>query len=129
MVCAAGLWWEGAPGFALRHVLATTPEGSPWQAVGGQGRARDSDSEDDGGADAYSEEDEAWVEEHVTAEDEAALAAFLNPGAAGQQQRTLSDIIMSKIRERQATGGLVFTAQCALKLEPLQECPSALSAL
>ncbi|KAK9840658.1 hypothetical protein WJX81_007722 [Elliptochloris bilobata] len=67
---------------------------------------RDSDSDSDPGEDVHSEVDEAWVEEHVSAEDEAALAAFLYPDAASQQQRTLNDIIMSKIRERQATGGL-----------------------
>ena len=55
----------------------------------------------------------------MSAEDEAALAAFLNPGAAGQQQRTLSDIILTKIRERQTTSGLASAAECALKLEPL----------
>ena len=97
-----------------------------WQAVGGQGQARDSDSDSSRSVDAYGEEDEAWVEEHVSAEDEAALAAFLNPGAAGQQQRTLSDIILSKIRERQAPGDVAFTAECALELRPLLVCALAL---
>ena len=59
----------------------------------------------------------------MSAEDEAALAAFLNPGAAGQQQRTLSDIILSKIRERQATGDVAFTAECALELQPCCTVP------
>ena len=83
------------------------------QAGGRGGAEPDSDSDSDGGAGFYSEGDEAWVEEHASAEDEAALAAFLNPGMAGAPQRTLSDIIMLKIQERQAAGGLAPVPECA----------------
>ena len=48
--------------------------------------------------------DEEWLEDEVAAaEDEAVLAKFMAPGGApGQQQRTLSDIIMERIRAKQA---------------------------
>lgn len=39
-------------------------------------------------------------------EDEAALAAFMAPGAADYRQRSLSDLILDKIRAKQAEGGL-----------------------
>lgn len=44
--------------------------------------------------------DEAWAEEEVeiSPEDEAAMTAFLNPMA---KQRTLADIILEKIEEKQ----------------------------
>jgi len=46
---------------------------------------------------------EAEWEEEVDAEDEAVLAAFMNK-ADGKQTRTLADIIMEKIREKEAGG-------------------------
>lgn len=47
---------------------------------------------------------EAEWEQEVDAEDEAVLAAFMNKGE-GKQTRTLADIIMEKIREKEAGGG------------------------
>lgn len=72
------------------------------------GAAVDSDDEDELGSDGGSdwEEEEEW-EEEMTADDEAALAAFMAPGAADYKQRTLSDLIMEKIREKQQEGGMV----------------------
>ena len=63
------------------------------------GAAVDSDDEDELGSDGGSdwEEEEEW-EEEMTADDEAALAAFMAPGAADYKQRTLSDLIMEKIK-------------------------------
>jgi hypothetical protein len=64
--------------------------------------AHDSDSEAASDVEeGYS--DEEWLEDEVAAEDEAVLAKFMAPGGApGQQQRTLSDIIMERIRAKQA---------------------------
>ena len=73
-----------------------------------KGAASDSDEEDFG--DDFSDPgsagwEEEW-EEEVNVEDEAALAAFMNPAAKDQKQKTLSDVIMEKIREKQAEAGL-----------------------
>ncbi len=47
--------------------------------------------------------DEEWLEDEIAPEDEAVLAQFMAPsGALGQRQRTLSDIIMDRIRAKQA---------------------------
>ena len=46
-------------------------------------------------------------EEEVSPEDEAVLAAFLAPGAADYRQKTLSELVMERIRERQGEQGLV----------------------
>ena len=61
------------------------------------GDAEDSESEGDAFSDDRSE---MWAEEEVeiSAEDEAAVAAFLTPMA---KQRTLADIILEKIEEKQ----------------------------
>lgn len=61
----------------------------------------DSDSEEDMGG-GFSDMDSVWDdgEIEVSPEDEAAMAAFLNP-AAGFKQRTLADIILEKIQEKQ----------------------------
>jgi essential nuclear protein 1 len=56
--------------------------------------------------------DEEEEHEDVSPEDEAALAAFMAPGAAEYQQRTLADVIMDKIRERQEATGLQPLARC-----------------
>jgi hypothetical protein len=42
----------------------------------------------------------------VSPEEEAALAAFMAPGAADYQQRSLADMILGKIREQQAEAGV-----------------------
>ena len=49
---------------------------------------------------------EAWIEQEVSAEDEAALAAFAAPDRAARPSRSLSDIILDKIRAKAAGGGL-----------------------
>ena len=65
--------------------------------------ASDSESEGDMLGDGQSE---MWEEEEieVSPEDEAAMAAFLNPMA---KQRTLADIILEKIEEKQQRQALV----------------------
>lgn len=67
--------------------------------------AHDSDSEgSDLNGGGYSDDD--WLEDEVKVEDEEVLARFMAPGggdgAPAQQQRTLSDIIMERIRAKQA---------------------------
>lgn len=68
----------------------------------------DSDSDggfsDDLGGSGWDYEEAEEIE--VGAEEEAALAAFMAPGAADHRQRTLSDIILQKIREKQQEQGL-----------------------
>ena len=73
-----------------------------------QGDVQGLESEDELG-DGWSDGDvddrlEAEWEQEVDAEDEAVLAAFMNK-AEGKQTRTLADIIMEKIREKEAGGG------------------------
>lgn len=67
------------------------------------GHASDSDDDDalSGGSDW---EGEDWDAE-MAAEDEAALAAFMAPGADQYQQRTLTDMIMDRIKQRQSDEG------------------------
>lgn len=43
-------------------------------------------------------------EEEISLEDEAALRAFMGPGAGTQHQQTLADIILAKIEEKQQRG-------------------------
>ena len=72
------------------------------QSLGKTGEDSDSEEElsgDDG------EWDEDW-EDEINAEDEAALAAFMTPGADGHKQKTFSDVISEKIREKQALEGI-----------------------
>ncbi len=90
-----------------RHILSQAQAGTHGGAV------RDSDSDSDAGVSEYNDADQAWVEEHVSAEDEAALQQFLNPAAVGAQPRTLSDIILAKIQDRQAAGGAEPVLRCA----------------
>lgn len=70
------------------------------QALSGAPFADTSDSEEEtehGFGDVGSE----WgADIEVAPEDEAAVAAFLNPGA--ERQKTLADIILDKIREKEA---------------------------
>ena len=60
---------------------------------------------DDGWSDPEMDDHlEAEWDEEVDAEDEAVLAAFMSKGD-GSKQRTLADIIMEKIKEKEAGGG------------------------
>jgi essential nuclear protein 1 len=52
----------------------------------------------------------------LTAEDEAALASFMAPGAASYAQPSLGDIVLSKLRQRQADTGLQVLAECVNRL-------------
>ena len=73
------------------------------------GAASDSDDEEFGGDDFSDPGSAGWEEEweaDLEGQDEAALAAFMNPAAKNQTQKTLSDIILEKIREKQAAAGL-----------------------
>ncbi|KAL4458621.1 hypothetical protein ABPG75_013486 [Micractinium tetrahymenae] len=66
---------------------------------------QDSDSEDDfsdGGGSAYEYDEEI----EVSPEDEAALAAFMAPEAEHYQQRTLADLVLERIREKQKEQGV-----------------------
>jgi essential nuclear protein 1 len=91
---------EGFAGGA-REALAAAMQGLA-------GAASDSDDEYQG--DDFSDPGSAgWEEEYeaeVNGQDEAALEAFMNPTAKGQKQKTLTDVIMEKIREKQAAAGL-----------------------
>ena len=51
------------------------------------------------------------VHSQVKVEDEAVLAKFMAPASAAAQQRTLSDIIMERIRAKQADGDASEGAQ------------------
>ncbi len=72
----------------------------------------DSDESDDLGE--YSDGEDRWIEDEVGAEDEAALAKFMAPETDQQQQRTLSDIIMARIKEKQEGGALPPLPECVL---------------
>jgi essential nuclear protein 1 len=91
---------EGFAGGA-REALAAAMQGLA-------GAASDSDEEYQG--DDFSDPGSAgWEEEYeaeLNGQDEAALEAFMNPTAKGQKQKTLTDVIMEKIREKQAAAGL-----------------------
>ncbi|EFN54310.1 hypothetical protein CHLNCDRAFT_135512 [Chlorella variabilis] len=66
---------------------------------------QDSDSEDDfsdGGGSVYEYDEEI----EVSPEDEAALAAFMAPDADSYRQRTLADLVLERIREKQAEQGV-----------------------
>lgn len=66
---------------------------------------QDSDSDDDfsdGGGSVYEYDEEI----EVSAEDEAALAAFMAPGADNYKQKTLADLVLERIREKQAEQGV-----------------------
>jgi essential nuclear protein 1 len=77
----------------------------------GQGGAAVADSDD---AESSDEEGsnragdygavEAWIEQEISAEDEAALAAFAAPDQERRPARSLSDIILDKIRAKQEAG-------------------------
>jgi len=73
----------------------------------------DDDEYDPDGPEEFSDPGSQWEEydeddelEEISPEDEAALAAFMAPNAADYQQKTLTDIILEKIREKQQQAGL-----------------------
>ena len=74
--------------------------------------AEDSDEEPGGGAGGY-DADESWIEQEVSAEDEAALAAWAAPDQARRPARSLADIILEKIAAKQAGEGAPPLPQCA----------------
>jgi essential nuclear protein 1 len=51
-------------------------------------------------------------DEEVSPEDEAALAAFMAPGAASYTQQSLADVVLSKLREKQKEQGLTVLPEC-----------------
>lgn len=69
------------------------------QSLGKSGH--DSDSEEELSEDNGDDWEDDW-EDEMNAEDEAILAAFMTPGTDGRKQKTLSDVIFEKIREKQA---------------------------
>jgi hypothetical protein len=97
--------------------LGHLPQGG--RAFGG---GDDSDSEADDYSAGFSDADSQWDggEVEVSPEDEAALAAFMAPGAAAFRQATLADIILDKIRQKQEAQGL---PQC---VAPFPSGPGAL---
>ena len=82
---------------------------------GGGGGGDWSDGEggglEDGGFDGLEAE---WAEE-VDAEDEAVLAAFRREGEGGT--RTLADMILEKIREKEAGDGVRYVGVTMIELE------------
>jgi len=76
----------------------------------------ESDSDDEDGPGNFSDGDSRWGEEEVdiSPEDEAAMAAFLNPMA---KQRTLADIILEKIQEKQQRQKLTLGEQGGPQVE------------
>ncbi|GFR48122.1 hypothetical protein Agub_g9949 [Astrephomene gubernaculifera] len=77
-------------------------DGLPARPVTGPRGGRLPATNDD--ADLYDNGEDADVE--VDPEDERALAAFMAPGAAAYQQTSLADLIVARLRERQAEQGL-----------------------
>ncbi|BDA46830.1 Bystin [Coccomyxa sp. Obi] len=69
-------------------------------------QSHDSDSDESADLEEYSDDEEHWIDNEIGVDDEEALAKFMAPDAASQQQRTLSDIIMERIREKQEAGGM-----------------------
>ncbi|KAG2424167.1 hypothetical protein HXX76_014700 [Chlamydomonas incerta] len=95
------------PQAALRAAMQRLGEKGKGKGGAG-GRDDDSDDEadsDDGGGGLEGDFEE--VEEvEVDADDERALAAFMAPGAEGHRQTSLADLIMARLRQRQAEQGL-----------------------
>lgn len=52
-------------------------------------------------------DEEEWADQ-ITAAEEAALAAFMAPKSKDHKQKTLADVIMDKIREKQGEAGMVI---------------------
>lgn len=62
----------------------------------------------DGGGSVYEYDEEI----EVSPEDEAALAAFMAPDADSYRQRTLADLVLERIREKQAEQGVSEIPRC-----------------
>ncbi|PSC71236.1 Bystin [Micractinium conductrix] len=71
-------------------------------AAAAKGLQGDSESEEEWSDDGYEFDEEI----EVSAEDEAALAAFMAPGADDYQQKTLADLVLERIRQKQAEQGV-----------------------
>ncbi|GLI60347.1 hypothetical protein VaNZ11_002468 [Volvox africanus] len=94
------------PQAALRAALQRLGTGGQ----SGKGAREDDDSDDDsdGRGAPFLNEEEQYEEEEVEVdpEDQRALEAFFAPGADSYRQTSLADLILSKLRERQAEQGL-----------------------
>lgn len=83
---------------------------------------QDSDSDDDfsdGGGSVYEYDEEI----EVSPEDEAALAAFMAPDADSYQQRTLADLVLERIREKQKEQGVTEIPRDGQELIPSELDP------
>jgi essential nuclear protein 1 len=71
------------------------------------GLRNESEDESDGEGVAYSDSEAGWAEEQeVAPEDEQALALFMAPVVDSRPTRTLSDIILERIRAKQDAAAL-----------------------
>lgn len=80
-----------------------------------KGDAVDSDDEEPWSEPESDYNPDDW-EEEMDAEDEAVLAAFMSKDGSSQKQKTLADIIMEKIKEKESGGGTVryvFMSECS----------------
>ncbi|KAL4429375.1 hypothetical protein ABPG77_005149 [Micractinium sp. CCAP 211/92] len=83
---------------------------------------QDSDSDDDfsdGGGSVYEFDEEI----EVSPEDEAALAAFMAPDADTFQQKTLADLVLERIREKQKEQGVTEIPRDGQELIPSELDP------
>lgn len=76
-------------------------------SLGASTRGAGSDADRGAGSLMY----EAAEEEEVSPEDEAALAAFMAPNSSTYKQASLGDLIVSKLKERQAQEGIEVMAE------------------
>ncbi|KXZ55173.1 hypothetical protein GPECTOR_3g32 [Gonium pectorale] len=95
------------PQAALRAALAklgSSSKGGPGGAAAGD----DSEDDDSDGGRGGGLADEGYEEEEVEVDpdDERALSAFLAPGASSYRQTSLADMVLQRLRERQAEAGL-----------------------
>ena len=66
---------------------------------------RDDETDEDVWSEPESDYNPEDWEAEIDEEDEAVLAAFMSNNAGNQKQRTLADIIMEKIKEKESGGG------------------------
>ena len=74
-----------------------------FESGGGRGDLFGGDDDDGDGNDAAGRDGDDYEEVEISPEDERALAAFMQPKAS--KERTLADIILEKIAEKEAGGG------------------------